>query len=76
MPVYRYVEEKSLIALLATKRLAGVAPGESLEHVTYMPLPSTNKAASSGFETQRRCLQKSKTGISVASERTYVFQFF
>ena len=34
-----------------------------------MPLPSVNKAAHSGFETQRRHHQKSKTGVSVAPQK-------
>ena len=37
--------------------------------VTRVPLPSVNKAAHSGFETQRRCHQKSKTGVSVAPQK-------
>ena len=42
--------------------------GES--HVTYvMPLPSANKAAYFGFETQRKHHQKSKTGLSVAPQK-------
>ena len=46
------MEECSLAAMLATKRLAGVAPELNLrEHVTHMPLPSANKVAHSGFET-------------------------
>ena len=36
---------------------------------TYMALLSTNKAVHSGFETQRRRHQKSKTEISVAPEK-------
>ena len=34
-----------------------------------MPLPSVNKAAHSGFETQRRHHRKSKTGVSVAPQK-------
>ena len=57
-------------AMLAPKRSAGVAPEVNLrEHVTYMPPPSVNKAAHSGFETQRRHHQKSKTGVSMASQK-------
>ena len=37
-----------------------------------MPPPSMNKAANSGFETQRRRHQKSKTGVSVASQKGHV----
>ena len=66
----RYVEEIGLAAMLATKRSAGVAPEVNLgECVTHMPLPSANKALHSGFETQRRYHQKSKTGISVAPKK-------
>ena len=37
---------------------AGVAPEVNLgEHTSRMPLPSANKAAHSGFETQRRGYQ-------------------
>ena len=36
------------------------------ERILCMPLQSSNKAAHSGFETQRRCHQKSKTGVPVA----------
>ena len=52
---------------LVAKRSAGVAPeGNLREHVIHTTLPSANKAAHSDFETQRRCHQKSKTGVSVA----------
>ena len=55
MPGHRYVEEISLVAMLVAKRLEGVTPEMNLrECVTYTPLPSANKAAHSGFETQRR----------------------
>ena len=51
-------------------RSAGVAPEVNLrEHVTHIPLPSANQAAHSGFETQKRCHDKSKTGISVALQK-------
>ena len=56
--------------MLAAKKLAGVTPEVNLkEHVTGMPLPSTNKAAHSGFETERRHYQKSKTRVSVAPQK-------
>ena len=59
----------SLAAMLATKRLAGVTPEVNLrECVIHTPLPSANKAAHPGFETQRRHHQKSKTGVSVAPQ--------
>ena len=34
-----------------------------------MPLSNVNKVAHSGFETQRKHHQKSKTGVSVAPEK-------
>ena len=39
------------------------------EHITCMPLPSVNKAAHLGFETQKRHHQKSKTDESVGSQK-------
>ena len=61
MPACMYVQENSLAAIQAAKRLAGVALEVNLRvHVTCMPLPIMNKAAHSGFQTQRRRHQKSK----------------
>ena len=45
--------ENGSAAMLAAKRLAGVAP----------------EAAHSGFETQRRRHKKSKTGVSVTPQK-------
>ena len=54
-------------AMLAIKRFAGVIPEVNLwEHISHMSQPRANKTVHSGFETQRRCHQKSKTWISVA----------
>ena len=65
-----YVENISLVAMLAAKRLAGVAPEVNLrEHVICIPPPSANKAAYFGFEIQSRCHQKSKAGVSVALQK-------
>ena len=70
MPVHKYVDRNGSAATLATKRSAGVTPEMNLrECVTHMPLPSANKAAHSGFETQRICHQKFKTGVSVAPQK-------
>ena len=70
MPGHRYVEEIWLVAILAAKRSAGVAPEVHLkEYVTHLPLPSANKAAHSGFEAQRRHHKKSKRGVSVAPQK-------
>ena len=72
MPACRYIEENGLAAMLATKRSVGVTPEVNLrECETCMPPPSMNKVSHSGFETQtqRRHDQKSKTGVSVASQK-------
>ena len=72
VPACRYVEENGLTAMLHTKRSVGTAPEVNLrEYVTDIPLPNVNKAAHSDFETQRRCYQKSKTGVSVAPQKSW-----
>ena len=66
MPACRYMEENASAAMLATKRLAGVAPEVSVwECITHTPLSSVNMSSHSGFEAKGRCHQKSKTGLSV-----------
>ena len=61
--------------MLAAKRSAGVAPKVNLRKcVIGTPLPSVNKAAHSGIETQRRRHQKSKTGVSVAPENNIMVE--
>ena len=73
MPDRRYVDEIGSGAMLAGKRLAGAAPEVKLRKaVTSMPLPCKNKVAHSGLETQRRHHQKSKTGVSVVSQKRLV----
>ena len=70
MPTHRYMEENGSAAMLAAKRSAGITPEVNLiECVTPTPLPSANKAAHSGFETQIRCHKKSKIGVSVAPQK-------
>ena len=64
MPDPKYVEEISSAAMLAVKRSAGI----TTEVNTYASA-SANKAAHCGFETQRRCHQKSKTNLSVAPQQ-------
>ena len=62
--------EKQLTAMLAIKRLAGVALEVNFrECVSHTPLPSAHKAARSGFETQGRCHQKFETGVSVVPQK-------
>ena len=76
MPACRYMEENGSATMLAAMRSAGDTLELSLmQCVTYMPLPSANNAAHSGFEAQWRRHQKSKKGPhSGPTERTYVLQ--
>ena len=70
MTPHSYEEENGSAAMLTTKRSAGVTPDMNLiDCVTHIPPPNANKAAHSGFETQRRCHQKSKIGVSVAHKK-------
>ena len=74
MPVHRYVEENSSAPMLAAKRSVGVMLERNLgECVACMPLPSVNKSVHYGFETQRKCNQKSKTWVSVAPQKELMF---
>ena len=63
--------------MLAAKRLAGVEPEVNLrEHITHMPPPNASNAAYSGFESQRRHFQKSKTGVSVVPQKGFMSSKF
>ena len=74
---HRYVEENGLAAMLAAKRLAGVAPKVNLRECEIcMSLPSVNKVAHSGFETQRRCHKSPKKGYQWPHKKDYVLQKF
>ena len=67
---HRYMEKRSSAVMLATKRSAGVTPEMNFrEHVTRTTLPRAIKAAHFGFKTQRRRQKKSKTGVSVATQK-------
>ena len=74
--VYKYVDQKGMVAMLVIKRSAGVAPEVTLRN----PMHGGNKACKqgihSGFETQVRCHQKSKIGTLVAPQKTDVLQIF
>ena len=57
--------------MLATKKSASVTPEVNLrKSIKCMPPLSANtEAVCSGFETQRRHHQKSKTGVSVPAQK-------
>ena len=80
MPAHGYVEENGSTTILAAKMSAGVAPEVNLrECVTHTPLPSSNKTAHSGIETQRKHHQKSETGLDLSvvnPRKDYVVQKF
>ena len=77
MLAQRNVEENGSASMMAAKRSAGDAPEVNLtECVTHTPPPSANKAANSGFEPQIRRHQKSKTGVSVAPQKGFIFSIF
>ena len=73
----KYVEDNSLIAMLAVMRLAGSSIRDQSQGTckTYMPPPSMNKAAHSDFETQWSTEVKNR-GISGRTKRTNVLEFF
>ena len=74
MPACMYMEEIGATSMLVAEMSVGVTPEVNIkEHVPhiYVPPPSTNKAAHSHFETQRRGHQKFKTD---PTKRTYVLQ--
>ena len=54
MPGRRYMKDISSASILAAKRLAGITEVNLKECVTRTDPPNVNKAAHSGFETQRR----------------------
>ena len=73
MPVRKYLEEIHLAVMPAAKSSAGFAPEVNVrEYVKHMPLASVNKAAHSGFETQR-CQQKSKIEPQKGLFSSYLF---
>ena len=59
-----------LAAMLTIKRSAGVTSDVNFrEPISYMPLPSANKAAHSGLKTRGDVTRSKKTGLSVAPKK-------
>ena len=76
MPVHRWVKENVLVAMLATRRPAGVAPEVNLrKHVTRMPLLSASKAVHPGLKPRGDTARSPKQGFQWPHKRTYVLQF-
>ena len=67
--MYKYVDQKDSAAMLAIKRLVGIAPEVNVRD----PLHASGKAQqweiNPGFETQGLCNKKSKSGVSVAPQK-------
>ena len=61
-----------LAAMLAIKRSAGVTPGVNLRHPLCTGEEASKWGIHTGFETQGRRHQKSKTGVSVAPQKGHV----
>ena len=74
--VYKYVDQKGMVAMLVIKRSVGVAPEVTLRNSMHGGNKACKQGIHSGFETQVRCHQKSKIGTSVAPQKTDVLQFF
>ena len=58
-----------LAAIPVNKRSAGVAPDLNLRHPLCAGKEAHKQGIHPGFETQGRCHQKSKTGVSVSSQK-------
>ena len=68
MLVCKYMDENGLVAMLATKRSAGVAPEVNLR-ISLCAGDKAHKRNHTGFETQGICHEKSKIGVSVAPQK-------
>ena len=67
--IHKHVDENGSAAMLVVKRSAGVAPEVNLGKCTlHIPPPTANNKAAN-FETQTKCHQKSRAGVSVAPQK-------
>ena len=69
---YKYLDQNSSAAMLTTKRSAGVEVEVevNLKTLLHVVIKHTSKAIHTGFETQGRHNQKSKTGVSLAPHKS------
>ena len=67
--------QKDLATTLAAKRPADVTPEVNLRNQSDSDDEAHERGIHSGYETQGRCHQKSKTGVCL-TKRTYVTIFF
>ena len=69
MLVHKYVDENGSVAMHAAKRSAGVAPEMNLRSLFCAGNEAHKEGIHPGFETQGIRHLKSKTGVSVASQK-------
>ena len=72
LPLLHACSEYDQLPMLVVKRLAGVAPEVNLRNPLHIGEEAHKPGIHPGFETQDRCHQKSKTGVSVASQKRLV----
>ena len=81
MPAHRYMEEIGSVAMLATKRLAGVAPKVNLrEHESHNMYASTKceiRMPTLALKPRGDVTRSPKRGLSVAPQKGLMsFKFF
>ena len=70
--VCRYMDRKGLAAMLTSIQSVGVAPEVNLRNSLHAGNKACKRRIHSGFETQGRRRQKSKTGVSVAPRKGFM----
>ena len=76
MQARKYVDQIGSNAMLAVKRLAGVAPEVNLRNPLYAGHEACKPGINPGFENQGNCHQKSETGYQWPYKRTDALQKF
>ena len=68
----QYVDQKDSVALLTAKRTAGVILEMNLKNPLYAGNKAHKSRIHSGFKTQGRYHQKSKTGVSDVLQKYFL----
>ena len=71
--VCKYVDKNGSAAMLAILRSAGVTLKVDPRNPLHAGAEAQKQGVHPGFGTQGRCHQKSKTGVSVASQKGLTF---
>ena len=69
MLVHKYVDQNGLVAMLAAKRLVGVAPEVNLRNPLHIVDEACKQEVHPGFEIQGRHHQEFKKGVSVTPRK-------